>query len=39
MLLAALVISAVTFALSADDRKTETIDATAMGTSTQLGKM
>lgn len=38
LLLAALVISAVTIALSADDRKTETIDATAMGTSTQLGK-
>lgn len=38
LLLATLVISAVTIALSADDRKTETIDATAMGTSTQLGK-
>ena len=38
LLLATLVVSAVTIALSADDRKTETIDATAMGTSTQLGK-
>jgi len=38
LLLAALLISAVTLAISADDRKTETIDATAMGTSTQLGK-
>ena len=36
--LAALVLTAVTFALSADDRQIETIDATAMGTSTQLGK-
>jgi len=38
LLLAILFISAVTIAISADDRKTETIDATAMGTSTQLGK-
>ena len=38
LLLATLVVSAVTIAISADDRKTETIDATAMGTSTQLGK-
>jgi len=38
LLLTVLVISAVTIAISADDRKTETIDATAMGTSTQLGK-
>jgi hypothetical protein len=38
LLLAFLVISAVTIAISADDRKTATIDATAMGTSTQLGK-
>jgi hypothetical protein len=38
LLLAALIVSAVTIAISADDRKTETIDATAMGTSTQLGQ-
>lgn len=38
LLLAALLLVAVTFALSADDRQIETIDATAMGTSTQLGK-
>jgi len=38
LLLTVLVISAVTIAICADDRKTETIDATAMGTSTQLGK-
>jgi hypothetical protein len=38
LLFAVLVISGVTIAISADDRKTETIDATAMGTSTQLGK-
>jgi hypothetical protein len=38
LLLAVLLVSAVTLAVSADDRKTETIDATAMGTSTQLGK-
>jgi len=39
LLLTALLLTAVTVALSADDRKVETIDATAMGTSTQLGKM
>ena len=38
VLLAVLMISAATIAISADDRKTETIDATAMGTSTQLGQ-
>jgi hypothetical protein len=38
LLLATLVLTAVTFALSADERQIETIDATAMGTSTQLGK-
>jgi hypothetical protein len=38
LLLAALILVAVTGALSADDRNTETIDATAMGTSTQLGQ-
>ncbi len=38
LLLAILVFSAVAIAGSADDRKTETIDATAMGTSTQLGR-
>ena len=38
LLLATLLLTAVTFALSADDRQIETIDATAMGTSTQLGK-
>jgi hypothetical protein len=37
VLLAVLMISAA-IAISADDRKTETIDATAMGTSTQLGR-
>ena len=36
--LAALLVSAVTIAISAENRKTETIDATAMGTSTQLGQ-
>ncbi len=39
LLLAALLLTAVTLAISADDRKVETIDATAMGTSTQLGKI
>jgi len=39
LLLAALSLMGVTLTLSADDRKVETIDATAMGTSTQLGKM
>jgi hypothetical protein len=38
LLLAVLLLTAVTLAISADDRKVETIDATAMGTSTQLGK-
>lgn len=37
-LLVALLLTAVTLALSADNRKVSTIDATAMGTSTQLGK-
>jgi hypothetical protein len=38
LLLAALVLIWVAAAVSADDRSTETIDATAMGTSTQLGQ-
>jgi hypothetical protein len=38
-LLAALLLAAVTLAISADDRKVEVIDATAQGTSTQLGKI
>src|SRR5580692_4033007 len=38
LLLAALVLIGVTVAVSADERSTETIDATAMGTSTQLGQ-
>src|ERR1700746_973592 len=38
LLLAALVLIRVTVAIAADDRSTETIDATAMGTSTQLGQ-
>jgi len=38
-LLAALLLAAATLPLSADDRGVETIDATAMGTSTQLGKV
>jgi hypothetical protein len=37
-LLVALLLAAAMPAISADDRKTETIDATAMGTSTQMGK-
>lgn len=37
LMAAALILTAVTAAISADDRKVETIDATAMGTSTQLG--
>jgi hypothetical protein len=37
-LLATLVLIAVTLALAADKREVETIDAIAMGTSTQLGK-
>jgi hypothetical protein len=38
LLLAGLTVSAVTLAISADERKVGTIDATAMGTSTQMGK-
>jgi hypothetical protein len=38
LLVAALLLTAVTFAFSADRGKTATIDATAMGTSTQLGR-
>jgi hypothetical protein len=38
LLLVALLLTGVTLALSGDDRKVETIDATAMGTSTQMGK-
>ena len=38
-LLAALLLAAVTLAICADDRKVEVIDATAQGTSTQLGKI
>jgi|SRR5215471_354942 len=38
LLFTGLVVTAVAFAFSAEDRKIETIDATAMGTSTQLGK-
>jgi hypothetical protein len=38
LLLTALFLTAVTVALSADDRQIETIDAIAMGTSTQLGR-
>jgi hypothetical protein len=38
LVLAALLLTAVTLANSQDERKVETIDATAMGTSTQLGK-
>ena len=37
-LLLAVLLAAAIPAISADDRKTETIDATAMGTSTQMGK-
>jgi hypothetical protein len=39
LLLASLLLTAVTLALAADDRKVETIDATATGTSTQLGRV
>jgi hypothetical protein len=39
LLLATLFLTAATLAISAADREVETIDATAMGTSTQLGKM
>jgi hypothetical protein len=38
LLLTILLLTAVTFANSQDERKIETLDATAMGTSTQLGK-
>jgi hypothetical protein len=38
LLLTALILIGATAALCADDRSTETIDATAMGTSTQLGQ-
>jgi hypothetical protein len=38
LLLAALLLTAVTLANSQDEKKVETIDATAMGTGTQLGK-
>lgn len=38
VLLASLLLAAFTLAFPADDKKYETIDATAMGTSTQLGK-
>jgi hypothetical protein len=39
LLLASLLLTAVTIALAADDRKVETIDATATGTSTQMGSV
>jgi hypothetical protein len=39
LLLATLLLTSVTFALAADDRNVETIDATAMGTSTQMGSV
>ena len=39
LLLATLLLTAVTLALSADEGKVETIDATATGTSTQLGQI
>jgi hypothetical protein len=39
LLLASLLLTAVTIALAADDRKVETIDATATGTSTQMGRV
>jgi hypothetical protein len=39
LLLATLLLTAVTLVNSQDERKIETIDATARGTSTQLGKM
>jgi hypothetical protein len=38
LLLTCLFVSAIALALPADDRKIETIDATAMGTSSQLGQ-
>jgi hypothetical protein len=39
LLLASLLLTAVNLALAADDRKVETIDATATGTSTQMGRV
>jgi hypothetical protein len=39
LLLITLLLTGATLALSVDDRKLETIDATAMGTSTQLGQL
>ena len=39
LLLASLLLTAVTLAFAADDRKVETIDATATGTSTQMGRV
>jgi hypothetical protein len=39
LLLASLLLTGVTLALAADDRKVETIDATATGTSTQMGRV
>ncbi len=39
LLLASLLLMTDTLALAADDRKVETIDATAMGTSTQMGRV
>jgi hypothetical protein len=39
LLIAPLLLIAVTLALAADDRKVETIDATATGTSTQMGRV
>jgi hypothetical protein len=38
LLLATLLLTAVTLANSQEDKKIETLDATAMGTRTQLGK-
>jgi hypothetical protein len=38
LLIAALLLAAVTLAMSANDRKVETIDANAMGTSSQMGQ-
>jgi len=39
LLLASLLLTAVTLGFAADDRKVETIDATATGTSTQMGRV
>jgi hypothetical protein len=39
LLLASLLLTAVTLAFATDDRKVETIDATATGTSTQMGRV